>query len=108
MNRNTKTLLIITLTGIMFWAFSGAVYARTEWVMGTVTKGPWVETHRHMEVDGVKYTFMPRDVNMEKHYQSYSGIWQKEDISFRDIRVGQKVMIRIQGRRIYELYIEDY
>lgn len=106
--RNPIRRLIIPLTGLLLLAFSGPLFARTVWESGTVTRSPWMETHRHIEVNGVKYTFMPQDINMERLYQAPTGRWFKEDISFTDIRVGDKVWIRIQGRRIYQLYIEGY
>ena len=102
-----KRLLAVTLTGLLLLALSVSASAMTVWVSGTVTKGPWVEKYRHIEVDDEKYTLMPGDVRIERLYQTYSGIWQREDMSFRDIRVGQKIMINVQGHRIYQIVIEE-
>jgi hypothetical protein len=103
-----KRLLIIALTGLLLFAFSGPLPAMTVWESGRVTKSPWVETHRHIEVNGVKYTFMPQEIKMERLYRLSSGQWQVEDVSFRDIRVGDKIWMRIQGHRIYEVSLEGY
>ena len=108
MKKNTKRLLIIPLTGLLLLAFSGPLPAATVWGSGRVTKSPWVETHRHIEVNGVKYTFMPHDINMERLYRISSDQWHKEKVSFRDIKVGDKVWIRIQGHRIYEVRFDGY
>ncbi len=99
--------LVITLIGVILLAFSGGAFAMTVWVSGTVTKGPWVEKYRHIEVDNEKYTLMPGDVRIERLYLSHPGIWQREDVPLGDIRVGQKIMINVQGHRIYQIVIEE-
>ena len=108
MKKNTKRLLIIPLTGLLLFAFSGNLPAATVLESGRVTKSPWVETHRHIEVNGVKYTFMPQDIKMERLYQTSSDQWHEEAVTFGDIRVGNKVWMRIQGHRIYEMRLEGY
>jgi hypothetical protein len=102
-----KRLLVITLIGLLLLAFSGSAFAMTIWVSGTVTKDPWVEKYRHIEVNNEKYTLMPGDVRIERLYQSHPGIWQREDTPFGEIRVGQKIMINVQGHRIYQILIEE-
>ncbi|MGD8985433.1 MAG: hypothetical protein PVH99_14150 [Desulfobacteraceae bacterium] len=102
-----KRLLVITLIGLLLLAFSGVAFAMTVWVSGTVTKGPWVEKYRHIEVNNEKYTLMPGDVRIERLYLSHPGIWQREDMVLGNIRVGQKIMINVQGHRIYQILIEE-
>jgi len=106
-NFHKKRRVIIALTAALLLALLGSASARTVWVTGTVTKGPWIEKYRHIEVDNVKYTLMPNDVRIERLLQTYSGIWQRESVLFGDIREGQKIMINIQGHRIYQIVIED-
>ena len=108
MKQNTKRRLIIPLTGLLLLAFSGTLLAQTVWESGTVTKSPWMETFRHVEVNGVKYTFMPQDIQMKRYYRTPSGEWIEKNVSFSDIRVGDKVWMRIQGHRIYEMNFEGY
>ena len=100
-------LLVMMLIGLLLFAFSGTASAMTVWVNGMVTKGPWVEEYRHIEVNNEKYTLMPGEVRIERLYQSQPGIWQREDMPLRDIRVGQKIMINVQGHRIYQIVIEE-
>ena len=102
-----KRLLVITLIGLLLLAFSGAAFAMTVWVSGMVTKDPWVEKYRHIEVNNEKYTLMPGDVRIERLYLSHPGIWQREDMLLGDIRVGQRIMINVQGHRIYQILIEE-
>jgi len=108
--KNMKRLLIIPLTGLLLFAFSGPLLAipGTVWESGRVTKSTWVETHRHIEVNGVKYTFMPQEIKMERFYKDAAGQWHQRDVSFRDIRIGDKVWMRIQGHRIYEMRLDGY
>ena len=108
MKENRKRLLIIPLAGLLLLAFSGTLPAATVWKTGSVSKSPWLETDRHIEVNGVKYTFMPQDIKMERLYRISSDRWHQEEVSFRDIRIGDKVLMRIQGHRIYEFRIEGY
>ena len=108
MKKNMKRLLIIPLTGLLLFSFSGTLPASTVWESGRVTKSPWVERYRHIEVNGVKYTFMPQDIKMERLYQTSAGQWHEEAVTFGDIRVGDKVWMRIQGHRIYEMRLEGY
>ena len=107
MHIEKKRLLALALTGLLLVAFSASASAMTVWVSGTVTKEPWVEKYRHIEVDNRKYTLMPGDVRIERLYQTYSGIWQREDMPFEDIGLGQKIMINVQGHRIYQIVIEE-
>lgn len=95
------------VTGLLLLVFSGPLFARTVWVTGIVTKAPWVEEYRYIEVNNIKYTFMQTDVRLAKRYKADSGAWGEKQISFRDIREGQTVWIRIQGRRIYQLIVEE-
>lgn len=106
MDLKGKMLQWGVLTGLVLALSAGPLEARTVWERGRVTRAPWIETHRFVEIDGVRYTFMSRDVNLERHYQGASGRWYREKISFENLRTGQEVWIRIQGHRIYELYVE--
>ena len=102
-----KTGWILALAGLLLLSFSGSLFAGTFWLTGTVTKEPWVEKYRHIEMDDVKYTFMKTDVRMTRHFEKSPGIWQEENITLKDIYEGQEITIRIQGHRIYELFIEE-
>jgi hypothetical protein len=102
-----ERLLVITLTGLLLLTFLGSAFAMTVWVSGMVTKSPWVEKYRYIEVNNEKYTLMPGNVRIERLHQSHPGIWQREDVLLGDIRVGQRVMINVQGHRIYQILIEE-
>ena len=102
-----KQFLLMVMAGLFLLLPGAPLSARTVWKTGTITKAPWVDRHQRMEVDKEPYLFMPKDVRMTRHYQDSSGAWQEEPISLQELHKGQKVWMRIQGHRIYELFIEE-
>lgn len=78
--------------------------ATTLWMEGQVTQGAWMERYRHIEVDGVKFTLMPR-ARIHRLYQTRAGMFQYRRMPLNRIHVGQNVRIRIQGHRIYEIIV---
>jgi hypothetical protein len=107
MKSASKKLMLITLAGMLVLIWAGPLSARTVWNSGIVTKAPWTEKYKHIEIDNVKYTFMLKNVRLARHFRMPSGAWNEDPITMRDIRIGHKVWIRIQGHRIYELFIEE-
>ena len=105
MQAKIKLIFVVALTGLLLVTFSGSLFARTVWRTGTVTKKPWIEKHRYIEVNNIKYLFMPK-VRLVKHYFIGSAKGEEEEISFGDIRAGDKVLMRVQGFRVYEFIIE--
>ena len=107
MKRKIKIIGFISLAAIVVLVWAGPLSARTVWNSGIVTKAPWTEKYKHIEIDKVKYTFMLKNVRLARHYRMPSGAWNENPITLREIRIGHKVWIRIQGHRIYELFIEE-
>jgi hypothetical protein len=107
MKSASKKLGFLTLAGMLVLIWAGPLFAGTVWNNGIVTKAPWTERYKHIEIDNVKYTFMLKNVRLTRHYKMPSGAWNVDPITMRDIRIGHKVWIRIQGHRIYELFIEE-
>jgi hypothetical protein len=107
MKRASKKIGFLTLAGVLVLVWAGPLFARTVWKEGMVTKAPWTERYKHIEIDKVKYTFMLKNVRLTRHFKMPNGSWRVDDIAMRDIRIGHKVWIRIQGHRIYELFIEE-
>jgi hypothetical protein len=107
MKSASKKLMLLTLAGMLVLIWAGPLFASTVWNNGIVTKAPWTERYQHIEIDKVKYTFMLKNVRLARHFKMPSGAWNESPITLRDIRIGHKVWIRIQGHRIYELFIEE-
>lgn len=105
MGNRTKVLLIICLTLVWGLAISGPASAMTIWTEGRVTQAPWTENeYRHLGVNGIKFTLMPK-ANIWKRTKNYKNIYNEKPISLNRVRLGQKVLIRHQGHRIYEIVV---
>lgn len=79
---------------------------RQVWTQGTVTKAPWKNKHSYIKVDSRKYTFMP-NAALVKRYSDYDETFHEKSVRYNKIRKGQKVLIRAEGCRIYQLKILD-
>lgn len=106
MKDKSKSVFTGTLTTIaLVLCLAGYVLAHTQWVSGVVTTSPWKEKYEHIRVNNVTYTLMPKIVNVTIRHQTDSGIWSEKTMSLDDIRRGQKIMIRVQGHRIYQIIV---
>ena len=95
-------VLLIVLSSLLL---TTSVMARTYWVNGVVTKAPWEERYRHIEIDHKLYTFMPK-ATISLRLKGHAGNYNEEELSWFQIKKGEKVFINIQGRRIYRLIIQ--
>ena len=84
--------------------FVQPVLAMPKWVSGTVTAKPWVKKYRHIEVDGRIYTLMP-DIRISSEYQDRPGAWAERQTRFSRIRKGMKIMMRVEGSRVYQILL---
>jgi hypothetical protein len=106
MSSRIRTYSFIVLISLLFFAFSGAAYAREIWINGTVTKAPWTDGYQYIEIDHAKYTFMPKVLEIRlPHRYDYARQHKKND-ELRFIQKGQEVWMKVQGRRIYEILVE--
>jgi hypothetical protein len=101
----SKGLFLICLAMGLIMLLSLQASANKLWYKGIVTKAPWVEKYRHVEVNGIKFTIMPK-VNIWRYYEDSSGKFHSRTMSFESIQEGQEVSIRIQGHRVYEIFIK--
>jgi hypothetical protein len=80
--------------------------AMPAWVEGEVTTGPWRDRYRHIQVDGKTYTLMS-DIRISERYESRPGAFLERQLSFSQIRKGQRIMMRVAGFRVYQILIYD-
>jgi hypothetical protein len=102
--KRARTIAVAAAISTCLLLASAFVWAHTVWLEGRVGKAPWTEKYRHIEVNGVKYTFMP-DATINVHHRNGSGSYVDDPIPLSHIRKGQRVLIRIQGYRIYEITV---
>ncbi len=104
-NNTCRFYLITTLVLLVSLLLASSVMAHTHWRQGTVTKIPWREHYRHIEIDNKLYTFMPEATFKSQKKNHYNKSYTRKSIPWQQIRIGNKVSIKIQGRRIYQLII---
>jgi hypothetical protein len=81
-----------------------SAWATTVWWDGVVTRQAWKDTAAHLEVNNVPFTVL-KDATFFEVTKKSDGVVEKEPIRLDQIYSGQKVMIRIQGHRIYEVQV---
>ena len=97
-----KRVSIVTLTIILIALLCEPILAHTVWVSGVVTKKPWTEKYQYIEVNNVRYTFMPK---IFKITASRKTLARSDNQIIDSIKEGQTILIRVQGHRIYEIII---
>ena len=107
MNTTFKTARIIVLSGLLLFALAGPLMAGPVWMEGTVTKAPWTDKYRHIGINDVTYTFVPKYAKIERLYKMPSGAWNYANIDLQRIGVGERVWIRAEGPKIYQLIVKD-
>ena len=80
--------------------------AMPAWVEGEVTTRPWQDRYRHIQVDGKTYTLMP-DIRISERYETRPGAFLERQLGFKQIRKGQRIMMRVAGFRVYQILIYD-
>lgn len=103
-NRTAVSSIIICMA-VLLVAGTSTVWANnTVWIEGIVTQGPWTEQYRHIEVNGVKFTLMSDATIYERSKDPYGG-FREDPLPFNQIYTGQKLLILIQGHRIYQIVV---
>ncbi len=100
-----KQLNIMIRAGILVLILSTSLTASPIWVTGIVTKVAWFDRYRRIEVDHVKYTLMPDNVNITKRYKEYDDRYLDKKIPLAYITKGRKIMMRAQGHTVYQIIL---
>ena len=100
----SKLLVLLIVLSSLFVTSSSAM-AHTHWREGIVTKAPWHERYYHITVDDKSYTFMP-EASLSMRLKNHKGDYNQKKLYWSQIKIGDKVFINIQGRRIYRLIIQ--
>jgi hypothetical protein len=99
---NSRIVILALLASLLL---TSSVMAHTHWHQGTVTKAPWQKHYRYIIIDNTLYTFMPKATFCQR-LKNRRGDYNEKKLHWLQIREGQKVLIDIQGRRIYQLIIQ--
>jgi hypothetical protein len=112
MNTTAKRVSAFCLITLLLLSFFGVASARKQgpvWQKGTVTKASWTEGKKRLiEVDAEEYTLLPGDrVRIARYYKTPDGQYYSRNIPLDGVSVGNEVWIRVEGRLIYQLIIEE-
>ena len=103
-NKTYGPKLLISLIVLSSLLLTTSVMAHTHWVEGIITTTPWKERYRYIEIDNKLYTFMP-EATISLRLKNRNGDYNQKKLYWSQIKKGEKVLISIQGRRIYRLII---
>jgi hypothetical protein len=76
-------------------------FAIGKWRKGTVTQEPWTGDYTFVKIDDVKYTIMDK-VKVSFVYEK-NGAQYKDKISVSSIHMGDAVVVKVEGNRIYQI-----
>jgi hypothetical protein len=109
MNRALKKIFPFALASFLLLALSATGLAGPvpTWRGGTVTKAPWVEVYNHVEINGERYTFNPKSFTVEREYKMSVGGFTREEWPLAGVGVGQSVVMKVLGHRIYKLIVSE-
>ncbi len=103
-SRYFRSLLIVFFLTFLSLGLSVNGFSQTRHKEATVTRAPWQEKYQRIELDGIKYTFMPDAVLYERE-NNRNGGYSESPTSYYKIYNGRKVSVQVQGHRIYQLVI---
>ena len=95
-------IFILAIGGL--WLACGTAWANAVWWDGEVTKGPSLEKYRRLEVNHVPFMLTP-EARIYERTSDYNDVVHETPISFSQIRLGQRVLILIQGHRIHQVVV---
>jgi hypothetical protein len=104
MRKRRLTACALGLALLLVFGTHTLSWAMPTWVEGTVTRTPWLDTYRYIEVEGKIYTVMTT-VRMGLRYEDRPGALTERVLTLQDIRRGDKAMMRVEGRRVYQILI---
>lgn len=103
--KSEKLLLVVWLSSFLF-LLPSATMADTRWKTGKISTAPWQNQYWHIGIDGRDYIFMPKAV-LQRRVKKKSGLFQEKPLPLQRLREKQKVFIKIQGSRIYQLILQQ-
>lgn len=101
-----KILFPAILAALATFCLAPPAPAGPTWMEGVVTSGPVEGRVRHLGVNDIDYSLM-ETVRVTRRFQIREGAFQDKEISFSDIIEGDRVEIRRQGFRIFEIVVVE-
>ena len=101
--RKLNAVIGLVALGLLLACISSA-WAAAVWGEGIVTKAPWKDTYDHLSVDGIEYT-IAKNATFYRRFDDSDGISQQAPIRLQDVTKGQKILMRAQGFRIFQIIV---
>ncbi|BCL60999.1 hypothetical protein DGMP_16920 [Desulfomarina profundi] len=106
MNCKKKFSIVFFISTLLFLISLNTAMAVGEFHRGVITREPWLETHRRIEIDTIEYLLMP-DVKItlvqnsagKKNYRSSKD-------NNRPLTVGMQIWFKSLGHNIYEILVD--
>ncbi len=97
----TGKILLFAMVLLCTGYFSGTLLAQTVNLEGVITSKPWQDKYYYIEINRIKYMFMPT-IQVDAKFTGY----QEQQVTpalLRYFSVGDKVLIAKEGFRIYRV-----
>ncbi len=92
---------IFVLGGIFSLLLTCNAYAIGKWNKGSITRTVWNEKYQHIAIGETTYTVMP-DIPILSQYKKDGAVYKK-GINVYQLHLGDTVLFKVQGTRIYEI-----
>ncbi len=104
MNQETKWIFAAIVALTLLIAPAVSCWARPTWKDGAVTQVMANEQPPAIEIDGIRHTFMPKAMILQRQTNSTGG-YDEDIIPLWRVFNGQKVEAMIEGFRVYQLVV---
>jgi hypothetical protein len=105
MKRGIMTVCVGLFAAAFLLAFIGPVFAQAIWVEGKVTNRQSSGEIHHIQLDGKKVYMLMKDCRIDMRIQDRPGAFVEKPADFGYIRKGQRVTIKAEDNRAYQVLI---
>jgi len=100
-------LAVAVFCTCLLMGWQSPVQAQQVWHAGTVTKDAWFERYNRIEIESVRYVFMPEVAITlgDKQYLNVKGDEQTQLLS--NFYAGRRVTFSAHGHRIFEIMLDE-
>jgi hypothetical protein len=105
MNRGLMIVCGGILAAAFLLAFTGPVLAQAVWVEGKVTERYSTGQVHHIQLDGKKHYMLMKDCRIDMRFRGSPRGFIEKPVDFGYIRVGQRITIKAEDNRAYQILI---
>ncbi|PKN64750.1 MAG: hypothetical protein CVU57_13105 [Deltaproteobacteria bacterium HGW-Deltaproteobacteria-15] len=105
MKKARLTILAGFLATVFLFTVSCPVFAQAVWVEGEVTDKQSTGRIHHIQLDDKKIYLLMKDCRIDWRIQTRPGAYIEKPVDFGYIRIGQRVTIKAEDNRCYQVLI---